>query len=390
MNYAVLPPEVNSGRMYAGPGSGPMLAAAQVWDDLAAGLYASAQSYGSVISGLTGAWTGPASVSMSTAAAPYVAWLSHTAEQAERTGIQAKAAASAHAAAHAMTVPPPAIAANRAQLAALVATNFFGQNAPAIAATETQYAQMWAQDAAAMNQYLVDAQAATRLTPFSPPRQNTNPAAAATQSAATSQNSATSAQDSASQLLTIFDSGMSGLGSEVVGLGSQASQTLGIADFANLFNLLKLFLNLFGNIMGMAGLIGAAGGAPAVAAAESAEAALLSTPETASGPGSAVITATTPSQGTISAASGQAASLRSLSIPRAWTVAAPEMSATAKKAPPPHAGMSQGARGPFGHTPLMGGQPMMAMPSRGGNEAQNHHDPEAAKRKAKGRRTTMR
>ena len=47
-----------------------------------------------------------------------------------------------------MTVPPAVVAANRAQLATLVATNVFGQNTPAIAATEAQYAEMWAQDAA--------------------------------------------------------------------------------------------------------------------------------------------------------------------------------------------------------------------------------------------------
>ena len=35
MDFAMLPPEVNSGRMYAGPGSGPMLAAAAAWDGLA-------------------------------------------------------------------------------------------------------------------------------------------------------------------------------------------------------------------------------------------------------------------------------------------------------------------------------------------------------------------
>jgi PPE-repeat protein len=66
---AILPPEINSGRMYAGPGSGPMLAAAAVWDGLAAELHSAAASYGSVISGLTaGPWLGPASASM--AAAP--------------------------------------------------------------------------------------------------------------------------------------------------------------------------------------------------------------------------------------------------------------------------------------------------------------------------------
>jgi PPE-repeat protein len=44
-------------------------------------------------------------------------------------------------------VPPPIIEANRALLQALVATNLLGQNTPAIAATETLYAEMWAQDA---------------------------------------------------------------------------------------------------------------------------------------------------------------------------------------------------------------------------------------------------
>ena len=38
MDFAVLPPEVNSGRMYAGAGSGPLMAAAAAWDGLAAEL----------------------------------------------------------------------------------------------------------------------------------------------------------------------------------------------------------------------------------------------------------------------------------------------------------------------------------------------------------------
>ncbi len=35
MDFAALPPEVNSGLMYTGPGSAPMMAAAASWDDLA-------------------------------------------------------------------------------------------------------------------------------------------------------------------------------------------------------------------------------------------------------------------------------------------------------------------------------------------------------------------
>jgi PPE-repeat protein len=76
MDYAALPPEVNSGRMYAGPGSGPMLAAAAAWDGLAAELYLTATSYASVILALTDEeWLGPASSSMASAGASHVAWL---------------------------------------------------------------------------------------------------------------------------------------------------------------------------------------------------------------------------------------------------------------------------------------------------------------------------
>lgn len=170
MDFAALPPEINSGRMYAGPGSGPMLAVAAAWDGLAADLHATASSYSSVVSGLTsGPWLGPASAAMAAAAASYVAWLNATATQAEETATHAEAAVAAFEAAFAITVPPPVIAANRALLMALVATNFFGQNTPAIAATEANYGEMWAQDAVAMYGYAGASAVAARLTPFNPP-----------------------------------------------------------------------------------------------------------------------------------------------------------------------------------------------------------------------------
>lgn len=103
---------------------------------------------------------------MTAAAAPYVAWMSVTAVRAEQAGAQAEAAAAAYEAAFAATVPPPVIEANRAQLMALIATNVLGQNAPAIAATEAQYAEMWSQDAMAMYGYAGASAAATQLTPF--------------------------------------------------------------------------------------------------------------------------------------------------------------------------------------------------------------------------------
>src|SRR6266568_2309368 len=114
MDFAMVPPEINSGRMYAGPGSRPMLVAAQAWDKLAAELYTAAGAYQSVVAQLTaGPWLGPASASMAAAAAPYVAWLNTTAAQVTETAAQAKAAAAAYQEAFASTVSPSMIAANR-------------------------------------------------------------------------------------------------------------------------------------------------------------------------------------------------------------------------------------------------------------------------------------
>ena len=194
MDFGIYPPEINSGRMYAGPGSGPMLAAAQAWGSLADELYMAASGYQSVVSELTsGAWSGPSSTAMSAAGGNYVEWLSATAAQAEETAAQARAAAAGYEAAFAMTVPPPEIAANRSLLAALVATNFLGMNTPAIAATEAQYAEMWAQDAVAMYGYAGSSAAATVLGPFTSPDQNTDPGGTASQAAAVSQASGTAA-----------------------------------------------------------------------------------------------------------------------------------------------------------------------------------------------------
>src|ERR1700757_2237415 len=177
--FGALPPEVNSGLMYAGAGSGPMVAAAAAWDGLAAELSSAATSYRAVVSELTGqSWLGPSSVRMAASAAPYVVWMDTTAAQAEQTANRARSAVAAYQAAFLATVPPPVIAANRALLMSLVATNIFGQNTPAIAATEAQYAEMWAQDAAAMYGYAGASAAATMLTPFTAPTQNTNPAGA--------------------------------------------------------------------------------------------------------------------------------------------------------------------------------------------------------------------
>jgi PPE-repeat protein len=181
----MIPPEINSGRMYSGPGAGPLLAAAEAWDVLAAELGFAATGYGSTLTELTGGpWRGPTSVAMTSAVTPYIDWLTTTSAQAEESANHARAAVAAYEAAFAMTVPPPVVAANRVLLAALVATNFFGQNTPAIMATEALYLEMWAQDAAAMYNYAGASALANQVTPFVAPPQTTDPDASGSQSAA--------------------------------------------------------------------------------------------------------------------------------------------------------------------------------------------------------------
>jgi PPE-repeat protein len=93
MTYPCLPPEVNSARMQAGAGSGPMLAASSAWSGLAGELRAAA--------------------------------------------------------------------------------NILGLNTPAIAATESHYDEMWAQDVTAMSKYHAGASSAwAGLAPLAPLQEN--------------------------------------------------------------------------------------------------------------------------------------------------------------------------------------------------------------------------
>jgi PPE-repeat protein len=223
-DFGALPPEINSGRIYSGPGSAPLLAAASAWDALASELQTTAASYASTITELTSSgWQGPSSVAAADAAAPYTAWLSSTAAQAEQTASQAQAAAGAYEAAFAASIPPPVIAANRALLAALVATNFLGQNTPAIAANEATYAEFWAQDAVAMYGYAGAATAASQLTAFTSPPPTTNDTGQATQSASAANSAADSTTTSIEAFLTQLNTELNEFGTELTTFSNQLS-----------------------------------------------------------------------------------------------------------------------------------------------------------------------
>lgn len=171
MDFSWLPPEVNSARIFGGAGAGPLVAAAKAWAMLGTDLHNSSAAFQNVLTRLaSGPWSGPAALSMAAAASPYVAWMSAAAAQADLSAAQARAAAAVFETALAGTVHPAAVAANRAALTMLVATNFLGQNTALIAATEFDYVEMWAQDVAAMVGYDAGAMSvAAALMPFEAP-----------------------------------------------------------------------------------------------------------------------------------------------------------------------------------------------------------------------------
>ncbi len=187
-DFAARSPEINSGLMYSGAGAGPLMAAASSFSALSSELSSNAASYESIISSLGSEWTGPSSTAMAASAQTYTTWLTTTSAQLQGAAAAATSSAAAYEAAYAATIPPAVVAANRAQLAMLVATNILGQNTPAIAANEALYGEFWAQDAAAMYAYSAAASAASSgLTPPTDPTENTNPAYQGQQTAAVSQ-----------------------------------------------------------------------------------------------------------------------------------------------------------------------------------------------------------
>lgn len=181
MDFGALPPEVNSGLLFTGPGPSALIEAATAWNTLSTELSFMAGEHTSVTTALMASWNGPSAWAAHAALSQFADWLTQTATLAERSGSAASQAVEAYSAARAATVPAAAVSANRVQLAALIATNLLGQNAAAIAATEAAYGEMWAQDAAAMYGYAAASGTATSALPaFTAPQHHSGSAAATT------------------------------------------------------------------------------------------------------------------------------------------------------------------------------------------------------------------
>jgi PPE-repeat protein len=296
-----------------------------------------------------------------------------TAAQAQQSASQAWSAVAAYETAFAGTVAPPVIAANRALLASLVATNIVGQNTPVIAATEAQYGEMWAQDAAVMYGYASSSAAAVTLTTFSAPPQTTNPAGESAQSAAVAQSASTSAATGGvQQVLSSVPAALQQLASG----GSAINPAQWLLNIVN--SPLNTALNNFASPVGITGLQGATGTEFLMVDGESFEAPTfplaLAAPAVQAGAvgtdgaaGSALAGShgsgmTSGSAGLggagVSGGLGQAASVGKLSVPQSWATASPAIRLAA--AALPTAGLdglpAAAAAGPGG---WVGGMPPM-------------------------------
>lgn len=378
MDFGAFPPELNSARIYTGPGSGPMMAAAAAWDKMAAELSAAEFAYQGVINGLVSeGWMGPASNAMAAAATPYMVWMGTTAAQVEQAAIQAKAAAAAFDAAYAMTVAPPLIVANRSQLAALVATNFLGQNAAAIAATEAHYGQMWAQDAAAMYGYAAASAAATKVTPFSAPHEVADPAGQAAQQGATSQAAGTAAasnaQSTLSQAMTNTPQALQALATPV-DAPTTGGEVISAGDLGNAMT--NLMSSSF-SPMGLAGITQAGADIAVIRGAALAAADPLGLgavdpmdmllPGMLGPGGLGALGAGLPNAGigAASASMGHAAAVGGLSVPQSWAAAVPTTAAP---------GTSVAATGwtVAAHAPEPGAAGMPGVPLAGAGQGRNY------------------
>jgi PPE-repeat protein len=303
-----------------------------------------------------------------------VSWVTTTAGQAEHAAAQASSAAAAFETVFASVVPPPLIAANRAELAQAVSTNVLGLNNGVIAQLESQYAEFWAQNSSALYSYAASSAAATKITAFTEAPTIASPSAAGTQAAAVSSAAATPAtsiQSYIQGILTNIQTRITSLTNPFIGskaTGSSAlseiwflltGQTVIPTNLGALVNGYSPFASFFYNTEGLpyfsvgmgnfgvqisksAGWLG--GAAPAAAAA---------VPKGIGGLGGAAGGA----GGQVAAGLGQGAHVAGLSVPNSWPGATLPSAAKPMSAIPVSEPITSGESGAGN---LVGGMPVGA------------------------------
>jgi PPE-repeat protein len=183
VNYWGITPEINAIRLTTGPGAAAMTSVIAGYQ--AAGithLEQGAQMMATAATTAAGSWWGQGGTSMMAAAVPKSEWQIAAGAHAEKATGMIGAAAAAHSAAVAATIPYPVVIATRLREAVLQATNVLGWNTGAILQADAEYVEYHGQNATAMTGYALAGLniAAGLSTPLPPPAvSGANPAALA-------------------------------------------------------------------------------------------------------------------------------------------------------------------------------------------------------------------